>query len=191
MAYFLKGNSTNFIFNQSDNEKFLKLIFDNNLVLYKHTVDTISQQTPIDNIGFYDKNYFHYYIVPLSQIHLIKWRTVKLENGKENYPFDNLNSRAIQLQLSRQNSNRIDTGRIAITTEWEDDEGNINQATFESGLYKSLQGFIRKLSVGKIGGSFVGEDAYRLWENNQVELCQLIQSFFPYKKDDFKKKGKK
>lgn len=57
-----------------------------------------------------------------------------------------------------------------------------------------LQVLIRKLSVGKIGGIYVGEEAYRLWEADQVdqvELCQIIQGIFTYKKDDFKKKGKK
>lgn len=190
MTYFLKGNTTSFIFETTDKDKLLNLIFEGDLVLYKHTVDTIPQQLPISNLNSFDKDYLHYFIVPKTETHLVKWRTVKLAKGGENYPLDNLNSRAIQLQLSRRSHNRIDTGRIAITTEWEDDLGDIQQATFEIDVYKKLQGFLRKLSVGKIGGVFIGEEAYRLWETDQVELCQLIQGTFTYKKDDFKKKAK-
>jgi len=130
MAYFSKGNSTSFIFEKTDAVKLLKLIFENDLILYKHTVDEVSQQT----------------------------------------------------------INRIDTGRIAITTEWEEDEGIIRQANYEKDVYKMLQGFIRKLSAGKISGLFIGEQAYSLWENNQVELCQMLQGRFTYQIDDFKKK---
>jgi hypothetical protein len=190
MAYFLKGNTTSFIFEKTDIVKLLNFIFEKDLVLYKHTVDEVSQQIPIDNLDGFDKDDRHYFIVPKSETHLVKWRTVKLEKSGENFPFDNLNSRAIQLQLSQQSPNRIDTGRIAITTEWEDDKGIIQQATFEKDVYKVLQGFIRNLSVGKISGLFIGEEAFRLWENNQVELCQIIQGKFTYNKDDFRKKGK-
>ncbi|MFC4323258.1 hypothetical protein [Litchfieldia salsa] len=192
MASFLKGNTTSFIFDKYDNEKLVQLLFEGDLVLYKHTVDDIFKQLPIHTLNSsFDIDYLHYFVVPKTETHLVKWRTVKLAKGGENFPLDNLNSRAIQLQLSRQSHNRIDTGRIAITTQWEDDLGNIKQATFEKDVYKMLQGLIRKLSVGKIGGVFVGEEAYRLWEADQVELCQIIQGTFTYKKDDFKKKGKK
>lgn len=190
MTYFLKGNTTSFIFETTDKQKFLKLIFEEDLVLYKHTVDTITQQLPISNLNSIDKDYLHYFIVPKTETHLVKWRTVKLAKGGENYSLDNLNSRAIQLQLSRRSHNRIDTGRIAITTEWEDELGDIQQATFEKGIYKKLQGFIRKLSVGKIGGVFIGEEAYGLWETDQVELCQLIQGTYTFRKEDFIKKSK-
>ncbi|MCA1321502.1 hypothetical protein LC085_16470 [Bacillus tianshenii] len=188
MASFLKGITTSFIFEINDNEKLVKLLFEKDLVLYKHTVDAISQQIPINNQESIDKNDPHYFIIPKSETHFVRWNTIKLRNGKEKFPFDNLNSRAIQLQLSRQSHNKIDTGRIAITTEWQDDLRNIQQATFEKEVYKQLQSFIRKLSVGKIGGVFVGEEAYRLWETDQVELCQLIQGTSTYKKIDFNKR---
>jgi hypothetical protein len=191
MATFLKGNTTSFIFEKNDNEKLIKLIFEKDFVLYKHTVDAISQQIPINNLESFDENDLHYFIVPKSETHIVKWRTINLRDGQENFPFDNLNSRAIQLSLSQQSPNMIGTGRIAITTEWQDDRGDIHTATYEKDVYRILQGFIRKFSVGKVGGIFIGEDAFNLWEKNQVELCQLLQGNLTYKKDEFKKIGKK
>jgi hypothetical protein len=131
MASFLKGNTTSFIFEKNDNEKLFTLIFEKDLVLYKHTVDAISQQISINNLESFNKDDLHYFIVPKSETPFVQWKTIKLRNGQENFPFDNLNSRAIQLSLSQQSHNRIGTGRIAITTEWLDDKGDIHPATFE------------------------------------------------------------
>ncbi|MDN3017147.1 hypothetical protein PH210_13185 [Paenibacillus sp. BSR1-1] len=186
MAYFLKGNQILFVFDKIDNEKLLSLIFEKDLVLYKNQVDFVSQQIPIENMDNIDNNYPYYWIVPKAEIPLVKWETVKLVKGGETFPLDNLNSRAVQLILPTQSPNIIGTGRIAITTEWEDDEGNIQQASFEKDVYKILQSILRKLSVGKIGGLFVGKNAYSLWEDNQVELCYDTYGNLCYSKDRFK-----
>lgn len=166
MAY-LKGNTTSFIFEKNETEKLLKLILENNFVLYRGVVDSLSEQAPISNTNQLEMNDFHFYIVPNDKVEFVKWRTVKLVRGGENYHFDNLNSRAIQLLLSQQSQTRIGTGRIAISTEWEDDEGEICIATYEKEIYKLLKRFIRKLSVGTIGGLFIGNSAY----TENFELC--------------------
>jgi hypothetical protein len=186
MAYFLKGNQTQFIFDKLDNEKLLTFIFEEDLVLYKDCVDSVSEQIPTGNVNFIDDNHRHYMLVPKAEIPFVKWRTVKLAKGGEIFFLDNLYSRAIQLLLSEQSLNRIGTGRIAITTEWQDDEGNINQATYEKDVYKILHGLIHKLSEGKISGVFIGKNAYSLWEHRMVELCHDIKSNLCYRKDDFK-----
>lgn len=86
MTYFIKGNTTSFIFGTTDKDNLLNLIFEVDLVLYKHNVDTIPQQLLISNLNSFDKDYLHYFIVPKTETHLVKWRTVKLAKGGENYP---------------------------------------------------------------------------------------------------------
>jgi hypothetical protein len=183
MAYFLKGNETSFIFEKADIKHMLDSIFELDLVLYKLVVHSYEEQAPLDNIDAIDMNYAYYFVVPKSEIQNVSWRTVELVRGGVNYHFDNLNSRAIKFYFSPQSQNKIEIGNISITTQWENDYGEIQEASFEKDVYKSIQSIIRKSSVGKINGIFIGENAYKIWDSNKVELGQGNLS---YSKEFFK-----
>ncbi len=197
MSCFLKGNQQLFIFAKEDIKSVLNHLFANNFVIYRSYTEINKSSNDIrmgkesvdrlEQISF-DDNYEHYYwIVPKDKRNIVSWEEIKLNSGGVRYRFDNLKSRGVELTFSDQSPTRIGIGRVAICTEWEDDNKEISKATYEKEIYSNIKNTLRRQSQGKIGGIFVGKKAFQMWEANEIDLAYNINNgSMVYNKEHFK-----
>ncbi|MEW5925626.1 MAG: hypothetical protein AB1746_16710, partial [Candidatus Zixiibacteriota bacterium] len=147
MGYFLKGNQQQFIFNKADALHLAQLILSENYVMFEDYVDNRIEMRPIRSIESYiqitkKRKYTRYSKGPILKIvqenlvPLVTWKKINLNRGGVRYWMQSLEAHAVQLLLSDQNRKRIGTGRIALSTEWLSDDGQIIKEEISVEIYK-------------------------------------------------------
>jgi len=173
-----------------------KLILSEGYVIYENYVDNRQERHSIDSIESYlralnKRKYIKYgrgpnlSIVRKDIASSVTWERINLQSGGARYRMKSLEAHAVQLLLSDQDQKRIGAGRISLSTEWIDDNGNIIKEEISVEIYKRLKRFLKKLSTGKVYNSFVGKDVYKKWSAGKIELAYDLVNPEVFKIEDF------
>lgn len=192
MGSFLRGNQHQFIFSRIDTKMLVSSIFEQNYVFFENYLDKQEERIPIEGEETLERvlqkrKYREYcevpelFILPRDLIAGIVWDCSQSKAGDGIYLIEPLKSHAVQLLLSRFNDERIGVGRISVCKEWQDDSGIVIADTdVENMVYKKVRKIIRTLSVGKIGGIMVGQNAYDLCRSGAVDLAYDLTNPYTY-----------
>jgi hypothetical protein len=193
MGSFLKGNQHQFVFSRIDSGLLVTSIFEQNNVLFENYVHDQVDKKPIANMETLERvlqkrRYTEFcdvpelFIVPQDHGAGILWECTQSKTAGSTFLIDPLNSHAVQLLLSRYNSERISVGRISVCKEWQDDGGIvISDTDIENTVYTNIRKAIRAFSVGKIGGIMVGRNAFELCRSGAMELAYDLTNPNSYK----------
>jgi len=171
MSHHLKGKQLQMLFDKADTTALFSSIFNMGFVAYRTVVNSENDKKQLSKIDQIVNESGHFGLVPKDKAEIATWKTVKSKSGGENFHFDYINSKAVQILACEQSVKRIGLGRISLSTEWVDDIGKVHSANYEKEVFKTLQKLIKNYSEGKIGAIYVGKIAYSKWNDNDIELC--------------------